>query len=175
MLELLFSCNMLRCVWINVSFAKKHDGCNIGNWFSKVYCRSPLFQLTANSYESDIFISDCSDLNRFGVTAICGSWLSNMAGKQNAAVNPNITQQEIIEKRCTSHVLQCVFQCKATAHRSLENYSNWNYILVVQPPGVREWNSAHIMPSPKAKRCNEFYYCTGNECWIERRYEQLKT
>lgn len=156
----------------------KNDGGSICNWFSKVYCRSPLFQLTANnSYESDIFISDCSDLNRFGVTAICGSWLSNMAGKQNAAVQPNITQQEIIEKRCTSHVLRWsrVFRCKARAHRSLENYSNWNYILVVQPPGVREWNSAHIKPSPKAKHYNEFYYCAGNECWIERRYEQLKT
>lgn len=45
-----------------------------------------------NSYESDIFISDSGDLNRFSATAICGSWLSNMAGKQNTAVHPNTTQ-----------------------------------------------------------------------------------
>lgn len=59
-----------------------------------VYCRNPLFQLMTNtSYESDVFISDCSDLSRFRVTAICGSWLSNMAGKQEAAAQHNTTER----------------------------------------------------------------------------------
>lgn len=165
-----FSCNTLRCVWISVSFATEHDSCSICNWFRKVYCRSLLFPL----WKWYFYATAVTRWNRFGVKAICGSLLSNMAGKQNAAVRPNITRPEIID---AAPVIFCggVVQCKTGAHRSLENYSNWNCILVVQPPGVWGWNPVHIKPSPKAKCCNEFYYCAGRECWIEKRYEQLKT
>lgn len=141
---------------------------SIDNWFSKEKSSVPV--KTNNCYESDILKS-----NIFSATATCGLCLSNMVGKQNTEVQPNITQQEIIEKHWLSHMLQWshIFLYETRTHRSLENYSNWNYISVLQPPGVRGWNSEHIKPSPKAKRCNEFYYCTGNESWIERRYEQL--
>lgn len=119
MLESLLSYSMPRCVWITgpenpplMSSSQQNmtaAACAVIDavWSEHVYCRSPPFLLTANnSYESDIFISDCSDLNRCSVTTICGSWLSNMAGKQNAAVRASTAQQEIIEKRCSSHMLQ---------------------------------------------------------------------
>lgn len=47
--------------------------------------------------------------------------------------------------------------------------------LAASPSGVWEWNSPRIEPSPWAERCNEFYYCTGNECRIEWRLWPLKT
>lgn len=90
---MLFSCVTPTCVWISVSFATEHDSCSVCNWFRKVYCRSLLFQL----WKWYFYVTAVTRWNRFGVKAICGSLLSNMAGKQNAAAQPNITRPEIID------------------------------------------------------------------------------
>ena len=82
-----------------------------------------------------------------------------MAGKQNAAGQPehDLTRNN---KRNAAQVAcsdrDATYSLRARSHRPVDNYSNWNYILVVLPLGVWEWNSAHIKRSPKAKHCNEF-------------------
>lgn len=78
----------------------KHSS-TIDNGFGKVYSRCPPFHLTAKSgYESDISVAAVI----CGVAeAICGLWLSNGAGKQNAgdATQPEAAQEQLPESHGT--------------------------------------------------------------------------
>lgn len=72
-----------------------------------MYRRSPVFQLTTNnSYESDIFISDCSDLNRLKVTAICGLCYQTWQVNKTLRCNPTEQNEEMMKEHSLTHVLR---------------------------------------------------------------------
>lgn len=79
---------------------RKHSS-SIDNGFGKVYRRCPPFHLTAHSgYESDISVAAAI----CGVAeAICGPWLSNGAGRQNAgsATQPEAAREKLPESHRT--------------------------------------------------------------------------
>lgn len=80
---------------------RKHSSSSIDNGFGKVRRRCPPFPLTVDSgYESDISVAAAI----CGVAeAMCGPWLSNGAGKQNAggATQPEAAREKLPESHGT--------------------------------------------------------------------------